>query len=290
MKTIRKMSTSLPEYIMEWPCLIAMGMGQVNFKETINNNRDICRLCRGLTRKDDSRHIFHILMECKHYKLERNNAWAEARDILEDNQLLKLIYGYARISKLDKKIDEQRKLVSEQYEKMHAEGLDYVDEKIRNAFKCMIGDPTNQCTTNLLEGIIEQLLGVTLSEFTAALWRGDVADRNMALRFIGSRNGNEHLRWLLSLDYFTLRSATKIYEEQLAARQFLTADVSTLADVLINNCTTPDVAMAILSPDKGVMYNTCVLTTAVNLIKHIMGGRRLEKAQIHLDSRKYRYM
>ena len=39
---------------------------------------------------------------------------------------------------------------------MNTEGMDYIDEKIRNAFKCMIGDPTNQCTTNLLEGIIEE--------------------------------------------------------------------------------------------------------------------------------------
>ena len=47
--------------------------------------------------------------------------------------------------------------------------------------------------------------------------------------------------------------------------------------------------MAILCPDVGELYDTCVLVTAVALIRHIVRNKKFDNAQVNANHDKYKY-
>ena len=80
-----------------------------------------------------------------------------------------------------------------------------------------------------------------------------------------------------------------LLNDQQATRMICNTNWDDLRFKLISKCNKPDIAMAILCPDVGELYDTCVLVTAVALIRHIIRNKKFDNAQVNANHDKYKY-
>ena len=281
-KQLKKMTSLAPHLHDEWVFIFAILTRRVNPRRTwsVQEEEHKCPQCGVAVPTEDDTMMGHLLLECKRFANEREEAVEES---ILTFKMCKL--DFLKTARRDKQIDNMKHQImesKENCEKIFIENRKTcLYHQYGNADRCrqctairrIIDEPT-EADANSILGVVEW--GMTMNDLREAAHHMP-EEKWLAYQCLLKKKLG-HAEWLIIRDPFiSYISSTVLRQQKMAtmelAQAFVNRDTAALVQILkqdVNGANNRPLLSCLISPNGEVKYNMAALLYAAYLTKHII--------------------